>query len=203
MTLVDSMKTSVLSTERDAARIIVDDYNRVAKFRSLLPEEKACLTTARQIKKGRKVIDLYRVFKTVSCDAKGRPALALANASWKWCYYKRERDGAKFYKEGRAYDKGLKVCYRVPGTMMAGLAPGNFQQEITGRAVVPTIPASLRPEGQIDQYHILFEASWEDVPVDPILIKNIPGTNNLFVVLAHWNLTEIERAVLSGRFDNR
>lgn len=199
-TLNESMKTAVLSTELVEARKLVDQYNASAKFRSLLPEEKACLTTARQLKKGRRVIDLYRVFKAVSSDAKGRPALALANASWKWCYYVRERDTARFYKENRKYDKSMKHCYRVPGTMMAGPIPEMYKT-ISGKAVVPTIPPNLRPEGPIDQYHILFEASWEDVPTDPILLKNIPGTNNLFVVLAHWDLTEIERAVLAGRFN--
>lgn len=199
--LIDVMKTSVLSTEYEAAKKLVDEYNATAKFRSLLPEGKACLTTARQLKKGRRVIDLYRVFKTVSSDAKGRPALALANASWKWCYYRRERDLAKFHAENQSYSKTLKNCYRVPGTMMAGPVPISMQPAITGKAVVPTIPPNLRPEGPLDQYHILFEASWEDVPTDPILLKNIPGTNNLFVVLAHWDLTEIERAVLAGRFN--
>lgn len=204
MTLEVAMKSAVIATPWREAKEQVEKYNQVARTRSLLTEERAVLTTLRQLKKGKKVIDLYRVFKTVASDAAGRPKLALANASWKWCHYRRERNSVKFRGDNSFFsgNVGLTREYKVPPAFMAGPVP-EFEKQITGRAVVPMIPANLMPTSPLKEFHILFEAEWQDVPVDPILLQNIKGTNNLFVVLAHWNLTETERSVLAGRFDVR
>lgn len=65
-------------------------------------------------------------------------------------------------------------------------------------ALVPLVPAPIRPRGALDGYRILFEPKWEPVPpVDPMLLKHLHGA--LYVVLAHWDLTPLERAVLAGR----
>jgi hypothetical protein len=47
---------------------------------------------------------------------------------------------------------------------------------------------------ELSNYHILWEADWEDAPVDPILLKQIDG--NFFAVIAQWDLTNVERMVL-------
>lgn len=65
-------------------------------------------------------------------------------------------------------------------------------------AIVPNIPPPLRPATALSNYHLLWEAEWavEPVPpVDPALIKHVSG--DLYAVLAVWDLTEAERAVLS------
>lgn len=65
------------------------------------------------------------------------------------------------------------------------------------RAIVPTIPPHLRPPFKLSGYHILFEAEWSNVaPVDPALLKHLGG--ELYAVLAVWDLTDLERAVLGG-----
>lgn len=68
------------------------------------------------------------------------------------------------------------------------------------RAIVPTVPPALRPAHALRNYHILWEAEWgldPKAPVDPALLKHMGG--DLYAVLAVWDLTEIERAVLGGR----
>ena len=204
MTLATAMGTAVLKSPRIDILDQVEKYNKAARSRSLLVEERAVLTTLRQLKKGKKVIDLYRVFKQVASDHIGRPKLALANAAWKWCHYRRERNMVTFRGDSNfGYGRsGLVNEFKVPPAFMAGPVP-DVGKQITGRAVVPMIPANLLPASPLREFHILFEAEWQDVPVDPILLQNIKGTNNLFVVLAHWNLTETERSVLAGRFDQR
>lgn len=63
---------------------------------------------------------------------------------------------------------------------------------------MPTIPPKLRPKrGQLGLYHLLFEAEWgldPDPPVDPALVRHLGG--DLYAVLAVWDLTDVERAVL-------
>jgi hypothetical protein len=70
-------------------------------------------------------------------------------------------------------------------------------------AMVPIVPPPLRPAGSLSAYHVLWEADWKDVgsppmpPGDPALLRHLGG--DMFAVLAVWDLTEIERAVLAGR----
>jgi hypothetical protein len=64
------------------------------------------------------------------------------------------------------------------------------------QAMVPTIPPPLRPARGLGGYHILWEAEWgPSVPIDPALLKHAGG--DLYAVMAVWNLTELERAVLA------
>lgn len=65
------------------------------------------------------------------------------------------------------------------------------------RAIVPTIPPPFRPPHNLSGYHILWEADWEMAPpADPALLKHLGG--DLYAVLAVWDLTELEQAVLGG-----
>jgi hypothetical protein len=68
------------------------------------------------------------------------------------------------------------------------------------KAVVPNVPPRLRPRVGLGNFHVLFEAEWgldPEPPVDPALLRHIGG--DLYAVVATWDLTELERAVLSGR----
>ncbi len=63
--------------------------------------------------------------------------------------------------------------------------------------MVPLIPPALRPSTDFRNFHILWEAEWQRVaPKDPALLKHVGG--HLYAVLATWDLTELERAVLGG-----
>ena len=66
--------------------------------------------------------------------------------------------------------------------------------------MVPLIPPRFRPSNNdLHRYHILWDVqgAWEaEPPKDPFLLSRIHG--DLFAVLAVWDLTELERAVLKG-----
>lgn len=69
-----------------------------------------------------------------------------------------------------------------------------------GETVVPTIPPHLRPRAaRLARRHILWEVErWDPTPpVDPALLRHVRG--DLWAVEAVWDLTELERAVLSQR----
>jgi len=73
--------------------------------------------------------------------------------------------------------------------------------EIEAYTIVPSIPAPLRPTSSLEGYHVLFESEgWHEeappAPRDPALLKHIGG--DLYAVLAVWDLTELERAVIAG-----
>jgi hypothetical protein len=75
---------------------------------------------------------------------------------------------------------------------------------LEGWAQVPLLPAELRPaKGQLRDWFILWEVErWYarsmDVQPDrdPMLLEHVAG--QLYAVLAEWDLTELERAVMAG-----
>jgi len=67
---------------------------------------------------------------------------------------------------------------------------------------VPLIPVHLRPKRGLANYHILWEAEWRRLPpVDPLLIRRL-GKGDLWVVVAAWDLTEVERAAIAARMSS-
>lgn len=76
----------------------------------------------------------------------------------------------------------------------------NFTYTKRYSTLVPNIPPHLVPKGSLrtGKYYILWEVeNWEEVPKDPILLRRI--TRNLFAVLASWDLTPLEQAILRGK----
>jgi hypothetical protein len=68
-------------------------------------------------------------------------------------------------------------------------------REIPLRAQLPRIPPQHRPaQGTLSNYHLLWEADWTAIPRDPYLLKRIG--KDAWVVLAAWDLTEVELSVL-------
>lgn len=73
-------------------------------------------------------------------------------------------------------------------------------QRFRGQTVVPHVPPRFRPRrGRLGRFHVLWEVEkWDPTPpVDPALIRHIGG--DLWAVVAVWDLTPLERAVLSAR----
>lgn len=68
------------------------------------------------------------------------------------------------------------------------------------KAMVPTIPPALRPPHKLSGYVVLWEAEWTVgamiAPGDPALLKHLGG--DMYALLAVWDLSDLERAVLGG-----
>lgn len=75
------------------------------------------------------------------------------------------------------------------------------------KATVPIVPPAHRPEAmKLGEYSILWEVEkWEALPRpqrapgDPMLLKPLAQTG-LYAVMAHWDLTDIERMVLGAMY---
>jgi DNA-binding Lrp family transcriptional regulator len=89
--------------------------------------------------------------------------------------------------------RGGKRRVELPGASL----PIEADRAPTSRAIVPLIPPKLRPAGNLSKYCILWEADWFRPPGDPLLLRHLAGT--LYAVLAVWDLTELEQAVLGAR----
>jgi hypothetical protein len=165
---------------RREARLEAD---RVHSRRTQIEKEENDLRAAyRAMSLGQRVIVLPSALRKAGLNAQGLPVLAVAQAHWEWCNYSCNHRGISEF-----YDGSCRMNFQLGGKSAWGV-----------RALVPPVPPQFRPEN-LYEYHVLWDAEWQKAPpVDPILLKKV--SDNVFIVLAQWDLTPLERAVLEGRF---
>lgn len=154
-----------------------------------------------QIKSGRKVIDINVVFQRSGLTMNGEPRMAIAKATTKTvrCQY---NDTGKVVFINRDFGYYNYPELTKDDVAIKGVFP-KFKRDnesyMRMEAPVPPIPASLRPKDLLSNYYMLWEVEkWKKVPPrDPYLLRRI--TPNMFVVVAGWDLTELERSVMKGR----
>jgi hypothetical protein len=170
---------------------------RLAVKQGQTREDREILRGYLALARGRQVISLQAAIRAGGVDGRGLPRLAACRADARWCY-----------TEGAAYDGSItfrmdrvsltrddRRRVRLPaGTLPA---PRRVRWQ-TFAGMVPMVPPPLRPAGSLAGHHILWDVTWQQLPPeDPALLKHIGG--DLYAVVAVWHLTELERAVLSGR----
>lgn len=139
----------------------------------------------RQIAKGKTVISVASAIRGAGLDELNRPRLAFGRADDESC---------------RCSVESGRVVFSRPRTNLGKLVidwPGVTYKSTSSwiSAVTPRIPPQHRPaSGQLSKYHILWEADWKQIPRDPYLLKRIG--KDAFVVLAAWDLTDVELSVL-------
>lgn len=159
-----------------------------------------------QVKNGNKVVDIGKVIAKGGVHENFHPKLAIAKATNKqvWCRY-RESGTVEYYNQNnywlRACDISIVKCLpQIPKEKLPKVSWGRgYDDEFKLTAPIPIIPAKLRPKTLTDDYYILWEVDvWQMIPpTDPYLLRRI--TKNMFVVLAGWDLTEIEKSAMAGR----
>ncbi len=166
-----------------------------------------------QLSQGNQVIDIYQSMKIAGKNEFDQPRLAIIRADRKRVVFQKRADGAgAFWSHdvGR-YGPSSNPQVAIPketfnpwATRMVknewSKSPYEYREMINRvlSAPVPIIPAEYRPDGQLHRYFIMWEVDkWENAPPrDPYLLRRISA--NIFVVLAAWDLTELERAVMRG-----
>jgi hypothetical protein len=157
-----------------------------------------------QLKSGRKVVDINKIFENSLVNEKYEPKLAICKALAKEVYFRYGENGIILFS-ARNINKWESAV--TDDIVISNIFPqlpqqfweGNYDKIKRGTTIVPAIPASARPKGNLKGYYILWEVEkWAKIPPkDPYLLRRI--TPNMFVVVAGWNLSELERAVMRGR----
>ena len=147
-----------------------------------------------QLKCGRKVIDINKVMVRGGTFETGEPRLAILRADFSKVYLYYSSNGTVRMKHHENWWK-FSGSIDIRFTNMFPKIPEDRHRE----TIAPKIPASLRPKGRLSSYWVLWEVEeWKPVPpIDPYLLRRL--TPNMFVVVAGWNLTELERAAIAGR----
>jgi hypothetical protein len=191
------MDVETITMDPAEARQAFEEYREAVRERHN-EEDEALMRGYRELAKGHQLLALTPAMIEAGLDHRGLPRLAICRADAEWCEVYISQDTAVFTMDnssrwGRAA-KGKRV--RVEGFPTLTRSSGG-PHVFEGTSVVPAIPPPLRPAGKLDRFHVLWEANWKVPPKDPVLLRHMGG--DLWAVLAMWNLTELERAVLAGR----
>lgn len=166
------------------------------------------------MKHGGKIIDIFQVLKATGLDEDGNPKIAICRADAKKCYLSKQGNGSAIFSHispdrwGRQQARKTHKEIQTPeGTYVwrnKEGSPAKSRYEIKDSEVstiAPIIPPQILIESvkyNLKNYHILWEVEdWNvEPPRDPLLLKMI--TPNLFAILATWELTELERAIIKA-----
>jgi len=190
------MNIQTITMPRKEAHEAFREY-REAFRRDGQARDAALMRGYKALAKGRQVIDLGDVMKVAGVDELQRPRLAICRADATRCRLEAWQDGAlRFWmdREGGGHESRRFVA--VPAGTFSW--PTNTDVRWALRkffAIVPMIPPRYRPVSALSNFHVLWEATWQtEPPKDPMLLRRLDGM--LFAVLAVWDLSELERAVL-------
>lgn len=188
------MEAEKIHIDRDEARRLYRQYREHSHFSGEVDRE--IMRTYQLIAQGKVVIKALESIKTAGLDAEGLPKLAIARATAKRCYLDLWCNGQARFSDVR-HQRYVRDYHDLP----AGTFARRSQHLNNREAIVPVIPIYLRPKQALHRYHILWEADWHQVPRDPFLLRRI-GKGDLWLVVAAWDLTDVERAALATRMDS-
>lgn len=214
------MELQTIEMDAELARKKHLEYRNLVKG-DRTAEDEAMRVAYREAARGARLIRLSETIRaggTQVVEVDGAhyhvPNLAAIRADAKWCYTRGITSRGKLTLTARQRrelapnNKRDKVIVR--GFTERGTRPDpenrsrllyvdDAWHEIM--AMVPTIPPLLRPKSKLDKFLILWEVeSWSKAPLppgDPALLRPVGG--DLYAVVAVWDLTELERAVLAER----
>jgi len=191
------MQVERLIVDRKQARDLWRQYKTHQHYEAPIDEE--IRRTYQLIAQGRTVIRALDSIRAAGfIDTRfALPKLALIRADAAHCHLTMDRDGsAQFSMDRWPQERHWRRTVILP----RGTFPPRTDRSLA-EAIVPMVPIHLRPKRGLQNYHILFEAEWQRVvPKDPMLLRRL-GKGDLWLVLAAWDLTEVERAALAARLN--
>jgi hypothetical protein len=194
------MQTQNINLDPSRASELYEEYRAHRHYATAVDREIA--RAYRLIAAGRVVIRALESVRAAGLGDDGLPKLAMSRATDERCWLTTHpHDGSATFA-GHEWTQRHKTrsFFEFPAGSFPGIAylPG---RRLAAR--VPMIPLHLRPRQALDEYHILFEAEWSQViPRDPMLLRRV-GVADLWLVVAAWDLTDVEVAALSTRVTAR
>lgn len=184
------MKVEALTqVDREQARELWQKYQ--SHVHRMTPADVEIAAIYKRIAQGKTVIRALESIRAAGMNEQNMPKLAICRADAQLCYFRRNSNECKFQTKRWPRSNDRRGVVSVPW-------PGLNLQHPDGEAVVPIIPVHLRPKRGLANYYILWEAEWtRTYPTDPYLLRRFGG--DTWLVVAAWDLTDVERAVMSSR----
>jgi hypothetical protein len=187
------MDVNLIEMPVDQAQAKLEAYRQQLRRRADDEYEQAVKGYA-ELAAGRSLLDLTEVFRETGLGEDHLPRLAIARADRKQVKCENRNTDLIFdTRMNNVVSDTLRIV--IP-------CETNAQKWYSGYAMVPMVPADVRPNGNLRDFFVLWEVEkWERYPRipprDPYLLKRVGG--DLYVVVAEWDLTELERAIMGGR----
>jgi hypothetical protein len=185
------MDATILEVDKAIALDALRAYRNARA--AVTDEDRAIMTAYKQIARGRVVVQAIESIRQAGRQDDGLPHLAITNAAAQRVHCWAANELVEFSEASKRGGASTRSTIRVDRMLPPRAATGKWN----ATALVPLIPLHLRPKFDLRRYWILWEADWVRAPVDPYLLRRLKG--DLWIVLAAWELTAVERAVLEQR----
>jgi hypothetical protein len=198
----DTVDLQTLEVGPDEAVEKLAEYEQALR-ESRTAEDAAIAAAYRAAARGLPVISLPRTVAAGGFHDSGLPRLAVIRANVQVCYVRWDGSDLVYADEDDwRVNHGAMVNPRSVRVRVArdDVPDWSARRRHAGHAMVPLVPPRHRPRWpRLENCHILWEVDeWDLVPPhDPALLRHIRG--DLWSVLATWDLTDLERAVLTQR----
>jgi hypothetical protein len=201
------MQTLSVDLDRHKARALYREYRKHLHWSKPIDDE--CRRAYQLIGQGRLVIQALESVKAAGVYTEGEgyglPKLALCRADALACTASIGSQGNLTMSADDARPRYRRSNWAPINTRSLLTWPaGSFpvlpnRKRWDGTALVPSPPLHLRPKRGVANYHILWEAEWTRTPPsDPLLLRRI-GQGDLWLVVAQWDLSPVEKAALATR----
>ena len=200
------MNAPTLTMPKEEAKARLKQY-RASRHHAADAEYQRIAMAYEQLAEGTPLLQLSEAFKLAPIDAKGRPRLAISRGDRKQVQVTRNRGVLNFDSAFNQWTNAHAIInrhVRVPFTSPLERIP-------EGYALTPIIPPDAREKAKglkPQDVFVLWEVEqWADSEIratpdrDPFLLKRLD--DDLYAVLAEWDLTDVERAILAGRTTRR
>lgn len=189
------MNVPTITMPIEEARAAFREYRDTVRTRQEQDGDAAIMIGYGALARGRAIVDIFEAIPTAGLHDNGLPKLAIGRADWPYVQlaWRWKHPGHWTFAKWPSPRRG-----RPPAgiNLPAGLLPRS-SVNFTPRAMTPLIPPRIRPAtAELHRYHILWEADWQAPPGDPMLLRHLAGS--LYAVLAVWDLSPLERAVLGA-----
>ena len=191
------MNVPTITMEPDVAQEKLEAYR--AQLRQRADDEyEAAVAGYKALAEGKPLLNLTEAIQSGGLGADHRPRLAVARADrWQvWVETTWNPDGVRFITSQSWQMRQSHLHIPFPRESTKDMK--------RGYSLVPMVPADVRPNVDLAHCLILWEVlAWSSQPLtampdrDPFLLKHIAG--DLYAVLAEWELTELERAIMATR----
>ncbi len=202
------MELNEITMPEEEAKQQWKQYNELIKKRAdkHLKDMKDAL---RYLKDGKPLIDIYTAMETAGLNKLSQPRLAIARANWEEVFFTKKDSGRGFFsgETDTWYNKHKGDVDIQPNTFQTWTrtkdSDGKDTWQLANSTIktsIPIIPVHLHPEDSLEKYYILWEPKeWETIPErkDPILLKRV--TENLFAIMAVWDVTGLEQSIIRSR----
>lgn len=203
------MDVQTITMDPAEAREKLREY-RTGLHRKADAEWQAAAAGYEALAKGTPLINVAEAIRGAPFDMKGRPQFAIAraderqvrftftgNGSQTWCTFDSR------YQWGRRGRAPVNTPTALSFDLQRTPPAGKHSWECRGFALVPMVPPSAGRH-DLSKHYVLWDVElWSDTPigaqppVDPFLLRHLGG--DLYVIVAEWDLTKLERAVMGRR----